>query len=420
MCAFFILLAGCSGIGAAKSPAAIADAPAAVNSCSPAIPKLTWTSPYSGWSRGVPTDPAFFPLGVWLQIPQHASEFAGIGVNVFVGNNAGTDSIGASDLANLKRLGMYAIIGQDSVGLANISDPTIIAWWMSPDEPDNAQPDGKGGYGPAMANSAIVSEYQTMKAADSTRPIYLGLGQGVANTGYYGRGSNAPPESGYVPGSDIVNFDIYPYNNCGNSDPSVAPTCGQFWLNALGIDNLRQWATRGQATWTWIETTQIDTTGQAPTPTQTASEVWLSIIHGANGIGYFVDTWVPSFREDGVFADPGMVTGLTSLNAKIKSFAPVINSADIPGIVTVSSSATATPVDILVKASGTALYVFAAASRDGTTAATFKIAGLTGTVSVDVQGENRSIAADANGFTDQFAQNAVHIYKIDFATAVCP
>ena len=50
-----------------------------------------------------------------------------------------------SDLATLKAQGMYAIIGQDSVGLANIDDTTIVGWWMDPDEPDNAQsnPDGR-------------------------------------------------------------------------------------------------------------------------------------------------------------------------------------------------------------------------------------------------------------------------------------
>ncbi|HTQ43092.1 MAG TPA: hypothetical protein VMI75_10085, partial [Polyangiaceae bacterium] len=53
--------------------------------CVPTIPKLTWKSPYAGWTRGVPTDPSFFPIGVWLQLPSHASELQKIGVNVYVG-----------------------------------------------------------------------------------------------------------------------------------------------------------------------------------------------------------------------------------------------------------------------------------------------------------------------------------------------
>ena len=52
------------------------------------------------------------------------------GINIYVGNNAGTDSLAAADLATLKAQGIYAIVGQDSVGLANIDDPTIVGWWM--------------------------------------------------------------------------------------------------------------------------------------------------------------------------------------------------------------------------------------------------------------------------------------------------
>jgi hypothetical protein len=166
----------------------------------------------------------------------HATELAGLGINIYVGNNGGTDPLMAADLATLHGLGMYAIIGQDSTGLASVDDPTVIGWWMTPDEPDNAQPaaDGGSGYGPPVAPSTLVSRYASYKAMDSTRPIYLGLGQGVAFPDYEGRGSNAPAESGYVPASDIIDFDIYPYNNCGG-DSNDQMTCGQFWLNAKWV-----------------------------------------------------------------------------------------------------------------------------------------------------------------------------------------
>jgi hypothetical protein len=93
--------------------------------CVPAIPKVAWTSPYAGWNNGIPTDPTFFPIAVWLQGSWHATELAQLGVNIYVGNNAGTDSMAVSDLATIKKLGMYAILGQDSVGLADIKDSTV-------------------------------------------------------------------------------------------------------------------------------------------------------------------------------------------------------------------------------------------------------------------------------------------------------
>jgi hypothetical protein len=388
-------------------------------SCVPAIPKLTWTSPYAGWTRGVPTDPSFFPIGVWLQLPSHASELQKIGVNVYVGNNAGTDPLMAGDLASLKALGMYAIIGQDSVGLANIDDPTIIGWWMTPDEPDNAQPNGTGGYGPPVAPATLVTQYQAYVKADPTRPVWLGLGQGVAYDAWEGRGSNAPPESQYVPASDIVSFDIYPYNNCGG-DTNEQATCGQFWLNAFGIDRLHTWSNRGQAVWSDFETTVIaanTTTG--PTPVQARSEVWLGLIHGANGILYFIDSWNPTFREDAIFESPAMVSAVTALDQEIAMLAPVLNSATIPNLVSVTSSNASAPVDTMVKASGSKLYVMSAISRAGTTSGTFTITGMTGSAVASVLGENRTVSVTKGQFTDAFAANDVHVYVIDLSTATC-
>ena len=388
------------------------------SSCVPAIPQLSWTSPYAGWSRGIPKDPSFFPIAVWLQGSWHATEMQKLGINVYVGNNAGTDALAASDLATLKGLGMYAIIGQDSVGLANVDDTTIVGWWMDPDEPDNAQP-VDGGYGPPVAPSTLVSRYDKYKSADSTRPVFVGLGQGVAYDGWEGRGSGAPPESDYVPAGDIVDFDIYPYNNCGGDKNEMA-TCGQFWLNAFGVDRLHQWSNRGQAVWTDIETTVINAkTTTGPTPAQTRSEVWLALIHSANGITYFVDTWNPSFREDGIFADSTMVNAVTALNAQIKSLAPELNSPSLGGMLDVTSSNSAAPLDVLVKANGMSLYVFSAVSRTGTTTGTFAVHGLTGNGVATVVGENRTVAVTGGSFSDAFAANDVHIYQIDLATVTC-
>ncbi len=408
-----------AGAGQTPESGAAGDA-APLSSCVPAIPAIAWTSPYAGWSRGVPADPSFFPIGVWLQGSWHATEMASLGVNVYIGNNAGTDSLAASDLATLKAQGIYAILGQDSVGLANIDDKTIIGWWMDPDEPDNAQsePDG-GGYGPPVSPATLVSRYNAYKAADPTRPIWLGLGQGVAFDGWEGRGNNAPPESGYVAASDIVAFDIYPYNNCGG-DKNEQTTCGQFWLNASGVDRLHQWANRNQAVWTDIETTIIGAnTTTGPTPAQTVSEVWLSLIHSANGIVYFLDTWEPSFREDGIFKTMAMVTAVTALNAEIKSLAPELNSASLPNLVDVTSSSASAPIDTVVKANGTSLYVFSAISRAGTATGSYAIRGMTGRAVANVVGENRTIDVVAGKFSDGFAANGVHIYRIDLAAATC-
>jgi hypothetical protein len=172
--------------------------------------------------------------------------------------------------------------------------------------------------------------------------------------------------------------------------------------------------------WTDIETTIITaSTTTGPTPAQTASEVWLSLIHEANGIVYFIDTWNPSFREDGIFASMPMVTAVTALNKQIKSLAPELNSPTLPNMVTVTGSNATAPIDTMVKASGTSLYVFSAISRTGTTMGSFAVPGLTGKAVATVVGENRTIDVTGGMFSDSFAANAVHIYKIDLAAVTC-
>jgi hypothetical protein len=412
------------------SPVAPSEGGTPPSTCAPTIPNAPWTSPYAAWSRGIPTDPSFFPIAVWLQGSWHATELAGLGINIYVGNNAGTDSLAATDLATLKAQGLYAIVGQDSVGLANIDDTTIVGWWMDPDEPDNAQSNGMGGYGPPVDPSTLVTKYNAFKKADPTRPIYLGLGQGVAYANYEGRGNSPPPESEYVPATDIVSFDIYPYNNCSGS-PNDMVTCGQFWLNASGVDNLRSWAKRNQVAWSDFETTVIGAgTSDGPTPDQTALEVWLALIHGAGGVEYFLDSWQPKFREDAIFENTAMVTAVTALNQQIKSLAPELNGATLPNLVTVTTSNVGTPIDTMVKAHGTALYVFSAISRAGTAMATFTVEGMTGNGVATVVGENRTLDIASGKFSDTFAASSrpdaggdlvgVHIYEIDLSKVTCP
>jgi hypothetical protein len=72
-----------------------------------------------------------------------------------------------------------------------------------------------------------------------------------------------------------------------------------------------------------------------------------------------------------------------------------------------------------VKANGTSLYVFSAISRAGTSTASYAISGMTGSGVANVVGESRTINIVAGKFSDAFAANGVHIYRIDLSTATC-
>ena len=111
---------------------------------------------------------------------------------------------------------------------------------------------------------------------------------------------------------------------------------------------------------------------------------------------------------------------MTALNAQIKMLAPQLNSANIPGLVSVASSNTAAPIDMMVKAKGQTLYIFAAISRAGTATGSFTIAGMSGGGTATVVGESRTVKIAAGKFSDAFAASDVHLYQLDLTTAACP
>jgi hypothetical protein len=146
----------------------------------------------SQWTHGLPTDPSFFPIAVWLQDPANAARYKEAGINLHVALWRGpTDA----QLAALKAAGIPLICHQNRLGLAHKDDPTIVGW-MHGDEPDNAQEfrdpqTGRRRYGPPIAQARIVADYQRIRAADQTRPVMLNLGQGVAKDAWVGRGPEA-------------------------------------------------------------------------------------------------------------------------------------------------------------------------------------------------------------------------------------
>ena len=100
--------------------------------------------------------------------------------------------------------------------------------------------DGGSGYGPCIDPATIVSEYHQQVTADSNRPMFLNLGQGVAYVDYPGRGDVCAGQTSmypqYAAGADLLSFDIYPVNNTDST------TGGNLWYVATGVENLRGWA----------------------------------------------------------------------------------------------------------------------------------------------------------------------------------
>jgi hypothetical protein len=357
------------------------------------------------YSKGIPQAPEFFPLAVWLQDPANADRYRAIGINTYVGLWRGPTP---KHLDELDRAGIRLICGQSERSLRFKDRPTIIGW-MHGDEPDNAQSLGRGkGYGPPVPPERIVEGYRKIRRADPDRPVMLNLGQGVAWDGWHGRGvrTNHPedyPE--YVKGCDIVSFDIYP---ACHEKPEIA---GKLWYVPKGVDRLRRWTGGRKDVWCCIETTRIDNVDRKPTPEQVRSEVWMALIHGANGLIYFAHQFKPKFIEAGLLADEEMARVVAALNRQIHELAPVLNSPDVAGGASVASSDERVPIDLMVKRHAGRTYLFAVAMRDGETTATFRLTDR-GDARVEVLGEGRTIEAVGGRWADRFAGYQAHLYRV--------
>ena len=344
------------------------------------------------------SDPNVFPIAVWLQTPASAQKYKDIGINLYVGLWEGPTQ---EQIDALEKAKMPVVCAMNDWAKAHLDNKTIVGW-MHDDEPDNAQalPGGKG-YGPPVATDKIVADYHRMKVADPSRPVILNLGQGVAWDGWYGRGdrTNHPEDyAAYAKGCDIASFDIYPVT-------SPPPVQGDLAFVGRGTQRLRSWTAPNQKVWACIEATRIGNPNVKPTPAQTKELVWQAIVHGAQGLVYFSHQFAPKFIEAGILADEEMSNGVRAINQQVQSLAPVLNSPDVKGTVSVSS---AQPVDVLVKRRGKELYVFAVSMSKVATDATFKVRGR----EAEVLGEGRTAPFSSGVLRDHFEPFAVHLYRL--------
>lgn len=353
-------------------------------------------------------DPNFFPIAVWAQNPAHAALYKENGVNLFINIYGG---LNREKLDQLRQAQMKIITHQNGFALTQLDEPLIYGW-INGDEPDNAQRNqSEKKWDPCRDPADVIRAYEQIKKSDPSRPVYLNVGRGAAYTDWVGRGvcrgrtdMYMIRNNGYLKACDIASFHIYPVNA---NEKEVAD---QLWYVARGIDNLRKWSADSKPAWCWIETTRInEKSKRKPTPEEVKAEVWMALIHGAKGFGYFCHSFVEKADDIALLRDTEMTAAVKAINEQVAALAPVLNSPDTKGYATVQSNNRSVPVDVLTKRHGKAHYIFAVAMRDDATSATFSVKrGRT----VEVIGEDRTLHIKKGKFTDQFARYGVHLYKI--------
>lgn len=355
---------------------------------------------YSRFSDPLPSDPNFFPLGVWFEgvVDNSADLDKDAGLNLYV------VLTGNSNLALVKRNGMRAILQQSEWGSnkAAIASPAVAGWMLS-DETDMQTTPDKGFIGLQSLIARLPNDH---------RMRYANYGKGVM---FWDTDAQAARFVNDF--QDIVSADIYWF-----TDPNVASGSeGGKLLNhgkpltstqtrraanyGYTIDRMRALNAMGgtrKPIWSFVEvgwpsTETAAQNARAIQPAEIKAAVWHSIIAGARGVIYFNHSfggpnWTQHcLREPAYAAERAAVK---STNELIRRLAPVLNAPFADGFVKASPS-----VRTMAKFYDNKYYVFAGSKENEASTPILSLSGVDSGAAT-VIGENRTIPIANGQFSD--------------------
>jgi hypothetical protein len=298
-------LAVVTGFVAGLAAAAMAKAPAAPPVINPLV------------------DPSVYPVAVWAMPARTAPAFAALGVNVFVGDE-GNALKWCDSLATSRCMGFVQWRPHMSPQRrAAVAASRGFLGWMHDDEPDNPGVVDDVFMSYHIAPERLQADYDQMKASATPAPMYLNLGQGLAN------GINqSTPDSIYPAfcrAADVVCYDVYPTSTQENGT-------SRLHLVARGVDRLRRFAGPAKPVWVWLECTRIDgersgVGNRCPLPHELRAQVWMAIVHGADGIGYFPHQFSPYRGGPPAIPDP-IQAEMRRTNGLLHRLAPLLRTGE--------------------------------------------------------------------------------------------
>ena len=294
---------------------------------------------FAKYPNSLPTDPAYFPVGVWLESlvePTDAPKDRLVGINLYV------DLTGSSDITHATKEGMRA--------LTSIPMPQAAGWMLS-DEVDMWAGAGDApwtgnwpGIGPICTPENQSCGYsvqrQLRKAVPAGALVYTNYGKGVT---FWETNEQAAVFVNEF--QDVVSADNYWFTDpyiCGPSEggavfaagAQLAPEKCRLAANyGWTVDRVRSLVTpaASKPVWSFVEVGHPFTQADAPTITgpEIRAAVWSSLIHGARGIVYFNHNFGGDCQTQHVLRGPcgdAVRPWVTDVNAQIARLAPVLNA----------------------------------------------------------------------------------------------
>lgn len=400
------------------------------------LPRIPWEGGPDYWTQFPKTNAAgwtnssFFPIAVFYSKPSksHVAALKDAGINLYmaVENNKGS----GESITEITNAGMFAMPQQDSWTPAEIGDnPGVVAWFIS-DECDM-------GYGGCPNDQYAALEMQKsfvakVSAYNDGRFMHSNFGNGILRTHW-----STSTMDEHIAMMDSASADKYTYTSTDVEGIIDGWHDAPDWPNGMPVaraysygwqaDQMRRFQDPAdlRPVWTFVETARPylnESTARTIQPDQIEGAVWSALIHEARGIAYFQhnNSQTGCRSNYSIVECPTVQAKVKSINAKVKSLAPVLNSQSY-----YNSTRTVNGheyqyytfdngTDTMLKAHNGHAYIFAGLGMGHATGSkTFTLPeGVRGN-SVEVVGENRTIAVSNNRFTDNFAQEYTHhVYKI--------
>ena len=356
----------------------------------------------AGWNN-----PAFFPIAVYMGKPEHAAQLKAMGINTYMG--AEHDG---SPLSSVTDDGIF-VIAQDEWSPAEVGDDgRAVAWFVS-DECDV----GIGCTGlDAAANLADQQgKVARIRGLNDGRFAMANYSNGVLDS-YWAQGSM----SGLMDVVDVASVDKYAYTSPFVDDQMVhsphwpegaepATSAAYGWL----VDRMRAYQdpVGDQPNWVFVESAMpllLDEGSLTISVEQMEGAAWSAIIHEARGLAYFQhNNGTTCAFYSLVECDAGRLAGIKVINEEITALAPVLNTQSYEYKFN-------TTTDTMLKTYDGSVYVFAGiglGQSPGTKSFTLPV-GVSG-ATVEVVGENRTLAVTGGVFTDTFDNEySHHTYKV--------
>jgi hypothetical protein len=366
---------------------------------------------YSRFANGLPSDPNYFPLGVWYesvldQGNANLDKDAGLNLYFVLTTN--------SNLSFIQRNGMKAILQDGWLGNQSAVSSPAVAGWLLADEMDMAKGPGEG--------------YTLLKSAlalfpNDRRLRYSNYGKGVMFWEKDAQAERFVNDFQDVASNDIYWFTDYNVSNGAeggkllNGGRPLTPAQTRRASNyGLTVDRMRFLARGQRPIWNFVEVgwpfSKTAAEGaRAIQPAEVRAAVWHSIIAGARGIIYFNHSFGGPNQSQHCLREPAYAAvraAVKDTNQLITQLAPVLNAPFAEGFISTNPS-----VRAMAKFHESRYYVFAGSKENVASTAAFSLLGVDNGMAT-VIAENRTIPISNGRFVDDFEDgNTIHIYRID-------